>query len=244
MKPQPDRNGAAAGESKAGFVQALFGRIAPRYDLMNELVSLGQVRFWRRAAVRAMELAPASRVLDVGAGTGELARSMARGNPRIGVIALDFSEEMLRVGERRLERVGLSGRVHPAVGDALVLPFAEGAFDRVASAFVLRNVADLERTLAEMYRVVRPGGMMVSLEFRRLDWPVVGRLFDWYVGKAVPLLGGLLTGARWAYDYLLPSMKGFPSPEGVRELMEKAGFRSVWARPIFPGLVMLYVGTK
>lgn len=230
--------------NKAEFVEALFTRIAFRYDLMNELASLGQVRLWRASAAGEIELPADGLVLDIGAGTGEMARLLAKKAPQAKVIGLDFSEGMLRVGKGRLARCGLDPQVELVLGDGAKLPFPEGCFQRLSDAFLLRNVADLRETLAEMYRVLVPGGRAVSLEFVRPGLPLMGRPFDWYVGRFIPWLGGRLTGARWAYDYLLPSVRAFPSPEGLVALLEEVGFREVRKRILSPGVAMLYVAVK
>ena len=126
----------------------------------------------------------------------------------------------------------------------MVLPFADGSFDQVSNAFVLRNVADVKGALAEMCRVVRTGGRVVSLELTKPRLGLSGRLYDWYVGWMVPLVGGILTGARCAYDYLLPSIGGFLTPQELRALMEEVGFGKVHYRCLFLGVVVIYVGIK
>ncbi len=242
--PGAERGRPEATDDKAGFVKALFSRIAPRYDLMNQLMSLGRVGGWRATVGQEMELPLDALALDVGTGTGELARRLAKSRPEAKVIALDSCAEMLRVGKVKLAQEGLQETVPMVLADALALPFAEGTFDGASNAFVLRNVADLERALAEMCRVVRSGGRVVSLELARPRLGLLGRLYDWYVGRVVPLVGGALTGARWAYDALLPSLDGFPAGEEMAALMQQAGFREVSHRSLFWGVAVIYVAVK
>ena len=227
---------------KAGFVKALFSRIAARYDLMNELMSLGQVERWRAAAVREMELPARARVLDVGTGTGALARHLARSGAE--VVALDFSADMLKVARGKLARGGGEDGVQWVLADALALPFADGTFHGASNAFVLRNAEDVRAALAEMRRVVQAGGKVVTLELARPGQPLFARLYDLYVGRVVPLVGGMVTGARWAYATLLPSLDRIPACEAMAALMEEVGFREVRYRPLFLGVAAIYVGSK
>ncbi|MCJ7678288.1 MAG: class I SAM-dependent methyltransferase, partial [Anaerolineales bacterium] len=149
-----------AGEARARYVRRMFGRIAPRYDLLNRLMTFGQDRRWRREAVRRMDLQASPRVLDVGAGTGDLAFEVLKRQPEATLVALDFTPEMMELGRRR----PAGSRVHWVVGDASHLPFAAAAFDGIVSGFLLRNVAELGRVLAEEQRVARSGARVVSLD--------------------------------------------------------------------------------
>ncbi|HEY76382.1 MAG TPA: ubiquinone/menaquinone biosynthesis methyltransferase [Thermoflexia bacterium] len=224
-------------EEKRRFTRDLFSRLAPRYELLNVLMSLGQVERWRRAAAEAARVPPGGWALDVAAGEGGLTRALVTRWPQARVVAVDFTPQMVRLGRARTD-----GRVHWAEGDALRLPFPDATFDAVVNAFMLRNVVDVEGTLAEQSRVVRPGGRVVCLE---MTWPRsrwFRPLFHLYFFGWVPLLGSLLTGQRDAYRYLPRSVHEFLPPEGVAATMERVGLRNVRYRLMGMGTVALYVG--
>lgn len=226
-------------EEKRTFTRDLFSRLAPRYELLNVLMSLGQVEGWRRAAAEAAQIPPGGWALDVAAGEGGLTRALVARWPEARVVAVDFTPQMVRLGRTRTGR-----RVHWAEGDALRLPFPDGTFDAVVNAFMLRNVVDVEGALAEQARVVRPGGRVVCLE---MTWPRsrwFRPLFRLYFFGWVPLLGGLLTGQRDAYQYLPRSVHEFLPPEGVAATMERVGLGQVQYRLMGMGTVALYVGRR
>jgi len=226
-------------EEKRAFTRDLFSRLAPRYELLNALMSLGQVERWRRAAAKAARIPPGGRALDVAAGEGGLTRALVARWSEARVVAVDFTHQMVRLGRARTKR-----RVHWAEGDALRLPFPDATFDAVVNAFMLRNVVDVEGALAEQVRVVRPGGRVVCLE---MTWPRsrwFRPLFRLYFFGWVPLLGGLLTGQRDAYRYLPRSVHEFLPPEGVAATMERVGLGQVQYRLMGMGTVALYVGKR
>ncbi len=229
----------ASAEEKRAFTRDLFSRLASRYELLNLLISLGQVRGWRRAAADAARVPPGGWALDVAAGEGGLTRALVARWPQARVAAVDFTPRMVRLGRARTD-----GRVRWAEGDALRLPFPDATFDAVVNGFVLRNVVDVEAMLAELVRVVRPGGRVVCLE---MTWPRsrwFRPLFYLYFFGWVPLLGALLTGQRDAYRYLPRSVHGFLPPEGVAAAMERVGLRNVRYRLMGVGTVALYVGER
>ncbi len=217
----------------------MFDRIAPRYDLMNRLMSGGLDRRWRRLAAAAADVSLGSRALDVCTGTGDLAFELAR---RVGasgaVIGVDFSEQML---ERARDKGAARGSsVDFQQADALELPFPDDAFDAATVAFGARNLADLDRGLAEMARVVRPGGTVVVLDIttpRRLR-ALHGLWFD----RLVPRVGALVGRDGAAYGYLPASAKRFPQPEALAELMTDAGLRDVHHRSFMGGIVAMHHG--
>ena len=227
------------GRLPAGEVRAMFDRIAPRYDLMNRLMSGGLDRRWRRLAAAAADVSLGSRALDVCTGTGDLAFELAR---RVGasgaVIGVDFSEQML---ERARDKGAARGSpVDFQQADALELPFPDDAFDAATVAFGARNLADLDRGLAEMARVVRPGGTVVVLDIttpRRLR-ALHGLWFD----RLVPRVGALVGRDGAAYGYLPASAKRFPQPEGLAKLMTDAGLRDVRHRSFMGGIVAMHHG--
>ena len=217
----------------------MFDRIAPRYDLMNRLMSVGLDRRWRRLAAAAADVSLGSRALDVCTGTGDLAFELAlRVGPPGAVTGVDFSEQML--AHARVKAVERGSRVTFQQADALELPFADDAFDAATVAFGARNLADLDRGLAEMTRVVRPGGTVVVLEIttpRRLR-ALHGVWFD----RLVPRVGALIGRDGAAYGYLPASAKRFPQPEALAAQMTDAGLRDVRSRTFMGGIVAMHHG--
>lgn len=231
----------ASREEKRTYTRDLFNRLAPRYELVNVLLSVGQVHFWRRAAAEEANLPPGGgRVLDVAAGEGGLSRALLARWPDARVVAVDFTPEMLRVGRARLNGC----RVGWTEGDALRLPFPDATFDAVVNGFMLRNVVDVRETLAEQTRVVRPGGRVVCLEMTWPRHPLFAALFHAYFFWWAPVLGWLVTGQRDAYQYLPRSVKGFMSPDDVADTMRSVGLRRVRYRLLGLGTVALYVGER
>lgn len=221
----------------------MFGRIAPRYDLLNHLLSLGLDYRWRAIAGRLTLLRPGDRALDVACGTGDLAFVLARRAGRGGRIAgLDIAREMLLIGGRKAaRRPGAAVDFH--AGDALNLPYRDAAFRAATMAFGGRNVPDLGGALREMGRVVAPGGRVVFLELNRPTAPGFRRLFDWYFHTLSPLVGGLISGDRAAYEYLPRSVDSFESIDEISRLMAAAGLAGVTVRKLMFGVAVIHAGT-
>jgi len=229
-----------AGE-KAGYVRQMFDDIAPRYDLLNSLLSAGIHHGWRRFATRCAYLEMGDSVLDVCTGTGEWAehlRSVV--GPHGFVAAADFSLPMLRYGADRF----VKNRVGEVQGDAVMLPFQSSRFDAVTVAFGIRNVAEIEKAFAEMMRVVKPGGRVVCLEFSQPPPGPFRAAYELHSRYIMPVLGGALSGRRDAYTYLPASVERFKSREQLAAQMRDAGLSEVrWVDLTF-GLVCVHVGTK
>jgi demethylmenaquinone methyltransferase/2-methoxy-6-polyprenyl-1,4-benzoquinol methylase len=256
-------------QEKAVWVQAMFGRIARHYDLMNHLMTFGRDRAWRRYTVAQLAFgAPSgregqgshrrmgqsrdweerrwgdgtSRILDVASGTGDLALEALRQVPQGWVVGVDFVPQMLDLARSKSRSV--AGQLSLAAGDALRLPFEDGTFDGVVTGFALRNVTDIGAAFGEMARVTRPGGRMACLEISRPRLPVFRQVFHWYFYRLVPLVGGWISGQRAAYTYLPHSLTGFASPEEIAELMRSHGWRGVHYRRLMLGTVAVHVGTR
>jgi demethylmenaquinone methyltransferase/2-methoxy-6-polyprenyl-1,4-benzoquinol methylase len=224
---------------------AMFDAIASRYDLLNRILSGGVDRRWRRRTVDALQL-PAdqpARVLDVATGTGDLAIAIARRHPLASVVGVDPSENMLAVGRTKLEKAGLADRVTLAAGDAEQLDYPDASFDGATIAFGIRNVPDRARGLAEMARVVRPGGRVCVLELSEPRGGVMAPLARFHVHVLVPRIGALLSGKR-EYRYLQSSIAAFPPPEQFAAMMIDAGLRLERAIALTFGVCHLYVGVK
>src|SRR3989442_4769640 len=227
--------------SKAEDVRAMFTRIAVRYDLMNSLMPGGRHPAWRRRVAAAVAGAPAGPVLALATGTADLAIAVGGREPGRFVAGADFSERMLRVGAAKLRARRVTG-VRLLAADALGLPFRDGAFACVLSAFLLRNLENLEEGLREMRRVTMKGGRVVTLDIVTPAAPVWGALFGAYFNRVVPLVGALVAGDRRAYTYLPQSVERFVTPLELARLMEKAGLREVSYHRLGLGTIAVHAG--
>jgi len=227
---------------KAQRVRGVFESVAGKYDLMNDLMSLGLHRVWKRFAVNATGVRAGMRVLDLAGGTGDLARLFAeRVGPGGEVVLTDINGAMLALGRDRMVN---AGRLVPAVQcDAEKLPFASGRFDCVSIAFGLRNVTRKEQALAEMVRVLKPGGVAAVLEFSRVYAPLAPA-YDWYSFNVLPRLGRLVAGDDASYRYLAESIRMHPDQAALKALMEQAGFDRVEVHNLMAGVVALHLGHK
>ncbi len=223
-------------------IESMFDRIVGRYDTMNRLMTGGMDIRWRRAAARAAIGAGAERVLDLATGTGDLALELARQGV-VAVVGVDFAGEMLRAASEKLRASG-DRRVRLARGNAMDLPFASGTFDAVTVAFGLRNMPDYGAAVAEMARVLKPGGRVVILEMSPLQRPLLQRIFGLYFERVVPLIGGLLSGDLDAYRYLPRSVRAFPPAKELAGMMRAAGLSDVRYTRFALGTVALHVGIK
>ncbi len=231
---------------RAEAVRTMFGAIARRYDRANSVLSGGMHHLWRRRAVRMLGSRPGDRVLDVCCGTGDLAFAVADALGADGeVAATDFTPEMVELANAKLARRGERagrGRVAFAQADATDLPYDDDAFDAATVSFGIRNVVPPAAGIAEMARVVRPGGRVLVLEFGQPDGWLFGRLFRFYARFVMPRIGGLLTGDRAAYEYLPRTSAAFPAGEAfVTELLEPAGLRVVAKAALTFGIAWIYV---
>jgi demethylmenaquinone methyltransferase/2-methoxy-6-polyprenyl-1,4-benzoquinol methylase len=230
-------------ERKAEYVREMFTSIAPRYDLINRLMTLGLDTQWRRWAVLRAGVRHGDRALDVATGTGDLALELARRvGPTGAVVGVDFSEGMLGLAEGKARAAGLANIAHFRWADALDLPFEDGEFDAATVGFAGRNVTDLYRFFSEMRRVVRPGGRVVHLEISRPTAPILSALFKVYFYHVIPVVEGRLAGARAAYTYLPSSLTLFPSPPELARIMGEAGLKDVRYYPLTFGTVTIHVG--
>jgi demethylmenaquinone methyltransferase/2-methoxy-6-polyprenyl-1,4-benzoquinol methylase len=235
-------NAAGEVERDPQQIEAMFSRIARRYDLMNLLMTAGLDRRWRRRAAAAAELPSGERALDACCGTGDLALELARRYPRNRVTGLDFSEAMLVCARAKAARAGLPLPVDFVAGDLLALPFADDSFAAVTVAYGVRNVPDLSRAFAEMARVTRPGGRVVCLEITPPPGGFGRRFHRLWFDRAVPALGRLVAGDGSAYTYLPASVRSFPSADELAVIMRRAGLRAVRYDRFGMGIIALHVG--
>ncbi|MBV9877044.1 MAG: ubiquinone/menaquinone biosynthesis methyltransferase [Verrucomicrobia bacterium] len=224
----------SAANSKS--IREMFAGVAPRYDLTNQVLSLGLDRSWRKFVCQRVAAWKPSRILDLATGSGVLAEELARTNTASFVVGADFCIPMLKVaGKRNIE--------HLVVADGLALPFADASFDVITVAFGLRNMAFLERALAEMARTTRSGGHVVILDFSLPSGPLLPA-YRFYLHFVLPRLAGWLTGEPTAYQYLGDSIESFPRGAAMTALMEEAGFVGAIAKPLSGGIVTAYLAER
>ncbi len=226
---------------KAGLVRRVFDNVAARYDLMNDLMSLGVHRLWKDAMVDALAPRAGMSIVDVAGGTGDIAfriHARTRGQARITVC--DINPTMLAVGQDRAVDRGILRGLALVAGDAEALPFADRTFDAYTIAFGLRNVTHIERALAEVRRVLKPGGRFLCLEFSKVTLPLLGRIYDTYSATMLPTLGGIVAGDRQSYRYLHESIRRHPPQEKLAAMMADAGLARVTWRDMSGGIVALH----
>ena len=213
-------------------VAGMFDGVARRYDLTNDVLSLGQDRIWRVATRKAVGARPGERVLDLAAGTGTSSEEYA--DAGIDVVPCDFSTGMMEVGKRRRPDLPF------IAGDATALPFADETFDAVTISFGLRNVADTDRALREMLRVTRPGGRLVVCEFSRPTWAPFRTVYEFYLGQVLPRMASMVSSNTDAYTYLAESIVSWPDQLGLARTVQRAGWREVAYRNLSGGIVALH----
>jgi len=223
----------------------VFASVAPRYDLMNDLMSFGVHRLWKRFAAGLVKLKTGTSVLDLAGGTGDMARLFARQTGGSGrIIVSDINHAMLQVGRDRLIDKGYSAGFDYIQADAENLPFADNSFDLVSIAFGLRNVTDKARALDSMYRVLKFGGSVLILEFSRLVIPLFQDIYDRYSYNCIPLLGKMVAGDGESYRYLVESIRRHPDQDALKAMLEVAGFSRVDYCNLTGGIVAVHRGWK
>ena len=231
-------------ENKALYVRRMFTEIARRYDLLNAILSFGCDSIWRRFAIGHIKGIPHESILDLATGTGKIALLVAKRNPASTVVGVDFCPEMLDVANRMVVTNPVMLKVHLVQGDALRLPFPDNTFDCITIGFALRNVASIASLFAEMARVAKPSGKMVSLELTRPSARVLGPLHKLYIKVVIRCVGGIISGKWAAYTYLPRSILEFPSPQEVQKVMEDAGWRNVEIHRLTFGTATVQTGVK
>lgn len=225
------------GRERAQYVQSMFTQIAHRYDLMNRLMTGGQDVRWRKDVIKLARLSPNASLLDIGAGTGDLAREALRQVPQARVIAADFTLEMMRVGKK-------NGALDFSSADALSLPFHKESFNAVVSGFLMRNVTDVQQALKEQFRALKPGGRIVILDTTRPKKNLLTPFVKFHMHVIIPALGGLLSGVREAYEYLPDTTEGFLTAEELAARMTVVGFKKVNFKRLMFGTIAIHWGEK
>jgi demethylmenaquinone methyltransferase / 2-methoxy-6-polyprenyl-1,4-benzoquinol methylase len=225
-------------------IAGMFDSIAPRYDLLNHLLSAGLDRRWRDRAIETLDLPSGARVLDLCTGTADLAVAAVRHGNGATVVGIDFAAVMLQLGLAKVRELGLGRAIRLIRGDATAIPAGAGSFDAATIGFGIRNVAEPERALAEIARVLKPGARLAILEFGEPSIPGVRTLYAWYFRYVLPLVGRFVSKHRSAYSYLPASVVSFPPPEQFAAIIGRRGFCKVTAVPLTFGIVYLYVAER
>ena len=229
---------------KGEKIQQMFGAIAPRYDFLNRLLSFGIDRRWRKKAVRLLKYREGSRILDVATGTGDVALEIARSTPAsVRITGADFCKEMIELGVVKVAASPYAARIDMKVAPCEDLPFANNTFDSITIAFGIRNVVDRKLGLAEMWRVLRPGGRMIILEFSTPRSQLFRQIYYFYFRRLLPVVGGLFSRYN-AYKYLPDSVLEFPSHEEFSRMISEAGFRNIHIHELTFGIATIYAGEK
>jgi len=233
-----------AEDAKAGLVHGVFTNVASRYDLMNDLMSGGVHRIWKDAMMDWLAPRPGQRLLDVAGGTGDIAFRFLRRAPDATATVCDMTESMLVEGQRRADAESLAERLDWVVGDAMALPFDDASFDVYTISFGIRNVTRIEDALAEAFRVLRPGGRLMVLEFSQIPNSALQWAYDRYSFNVIPALGQAVANDRDSYQYLVESIRRFPDQEAFAAMIRRAGFEQVKYRNLTMGVAALHSGWK
>jgi demethylmenaquinone methyltransferase / 2-methoxy-6-polyprenyl-1,4-benzoquinol methylase len=229
---------------KAGMVHGVFTRVASKYDVMNDLMSGGVHRLWKDAMMDWLAPRPGQRLLDVAGGTGDVAFRFLKRAAGASAVVCDLTEPMLVEGRKRAEAGKLAERLDWVVGDAMALPFPSGSFDVYTISFGIRNVTRIADALAEAFRVLRPGGRLMVLEFSRIPNDLMQKAYDLYSFNVIPVMGQVVTGDRDSYQYLVESIRKFPDQETFAGMIRAAGFGQVKYRNLTMGVAALHSGWK
>jgi demethylmenaquinone methyltransferase/2-methoxy-6-polyprenyl-1,4-benzoquinol methylase len=229
---------------KAGLVHGVFTNVASRYDVMNDVMSGGIHRLWKDAMMDWLAPRDGQRLLDVAGGTGDIAFRFLKRAPGATATVLDMTESMLIEGERRSEAAQLAEKLDWVVGDAMALPFPDNSFDVYTISFGIRNVTRIADALSEAYRVLKPGGRLMVLEFSQLPNDGLQKLYDLYSFNVIPRMGQVIAGDRDSYQYLVESIRKFPDQEAFATMIRDAGFERVAYRNLSFGIAALHSGWK
>ncbi len=232
------------GKTKERFVHSVFESIAPKYDLMNDLLSFRRHKAWRKFTMKKLNVQPGESAIDVCCGTCDWTLSLARASETGAVFGLDFSQNMLNVGQQKVDAAQLNKQIELLNGNAMELPFEDHRFDYATIGFALRNVPDLDQVLREMRRVVKPGGKVVCLELSKPAWEPFKSIYYFYFRNILPWIGKLVAKRYEQYKWLPESLVKFPDYKELKIRFEQAGLKDVQVYPLTGGIAALHIGTK
>ena len=231
-------------KDKSEKVQGVFSSVASKYDVMNDVMSLGIHRVWKDAMMDWLAPIRGQALLDVAGGTGDISFRFLKRASGANATVLDLTESMLAEGKKRAENVGISGQLEWVVGDAMALPFEDDSFDVYTISFGIRNVTDPQKALSEAYRVLKPGGRIMVLEFSHIPNDLLQWFYDKYSFNVIPRLGQIIASDRSSYQYLVESIRKFPKQESFMKLVNAAGFENTKFRNLTMGVACLHSGWK
>jgi demethylmenaquinone methyltransferase/2-methoxy-6-polyprenyl-1,4-benzoquinol methylase len=229
---------------KAGKVQNVFTSVASKYDIMNDVMSVGIHRIWKEAMMDWLAPRPGQKLLDVAGGTGDISFKFLKRSGSGHATVLDITENMLIEGRKRAETDQILDRLDWIVGDAMFLPFADNSFDVYTISFGIRNVTQPQEALNEAFRVLRPGGRLMVLEFSQIPVPLAQKAYDLYSFNVIPTMGKLIANDRSSYQYLVESIRKFPDQETFLSMVQHAGFKNTSYRNLSLGIAALHSGWK
>ena len=229
---------------KAGKVQIIFNSVASKYDIMNDVMSMGIHRIWKEAMMDWLAPKPGQKLLDVAGGTGDVSFKFLKRSGSGHATVLDITENMLIEGRKRAEADQMLNSLDWVVGDAMSLPFADNSFDVYTISFGIRNVTQPQEALNEAFRVLQPGGRLMVLEFSQIPVPLIQKAYDLYSFKVIPTMGKLIANDRSSYQYLVESIRKFPDQETFLSMLRNAGFKNTGYRNLSLGIAALHSGWK
>ncbi|MBU0643721.1 MAG: bifunctional demethylmenaquinone methyltransferase/2-methoxy-6-polyprenyl-1,4-benzoquinol methylase UbiE [Alphaproteobacteria bacterium] len=233
-----------AEDQKAGMVHGVFTSVASKYDIMNDVMSMGIHRVWKDALMDWLAPRPGQRLLDVAGGTGDVSFRFLKRAPGASAVVLDMTESMLVAGRKRAEAEQMAESLNWVTGDAMALPFEDNQFDVYTISFGIRNVTRIQDALSEAYRVLKPGGRLMVLEFSQLPNPAMQKAYDLYSFNVIPRMGQMIAGDRDSYQYLVESIRKFPDQDSFAQMIKTAGFHNVKYRNLSLGIAALHSGWK
>ncbi|MFD0867778.1 MULTISPECIES: demethylmenaquinone methyltransferase [Paenibacillus] len=231
-------------KSKEEFVHSVFESIAPKYDMMNSILSFNQHKLWRKFTMRKLNVQAGDSAIDLCCGTCDWTISLAQASGTGEIVGLDFSRNMLDYGAAKVEKLGLDKQISLVQGNAMELPFDDNTFDYATIGFALRNVPDFKQVIREMQRVVKPGGKVVSLELSKPTWQPFKGIYYFYFQNILPLLGKLIAGKHEQYKWLPESLVHFPDYKQLAAIFEEIGLENVQTYPLTGGIAALHIGDK
>ncbi|WP_438445601.1 demethylmenaquinone methyltransferase [Gorillibacterium sp. sgz5001074] len=231
-------------KTKEQFVHEVFESIAPKYDLMNDIISFGRHKPWRKFTMKKMNVKPGTTAIDLCCGTCDWTISLAEASGTGQVVGLDFSRNMLDFGDRKIKTLGLDKQITLVQGNAMSLPYEDNTFDYATIGFALRNVPDLVQVIKEMHRVVKPGGLVVSLELSKPTWEPFKSIYYFYFRRLLPLMGKLIAKRYEQYRWLPESLVHFPDHKELARIFRETGLDRVEVYPLAGGVAAVHIGTK
>lgn len=231
-------------QEKEKYVHSVFQSVAPKYDFMNDVLSFRRHKAWRRFTMKKMAVKPGQAALDVCCGTCDWTISLAQTSATGRIVGLDFSSNMLEVGQVKIDRLGLAKEIELIHGNAMELPFEDNSFDHVTIGFALRNVPDIRQVLSEMQRVTKPGGLVVCLELSKPTWQPFKAVYYSYFRYILPFIGKLLAKRYEQYKWLPKSLMDFPDHKQLLTIFKDIGLQSAKAYPLNGGIAALHIGVK